>query len=870
MAKGNQQHGADRAGDPGFDRRGLAILALFFLSGACGLVYEVVWMRMLTLVFGATAFATSTILASFFAGLALGSFLFGRLIDRGWQPLKVYAFLEAGVGAFAFLMPLLLAGLDDVYVALDRRYDLAFAQLTLLRFSFSFLVLLVPATFMGGTLPVLVKFFARRRENFGWNVAQLYAVNTFGAVVGTLSAAFFLILLLGLREATWLAGALNLLIAAAALALSRRPGAFAEATASREGLPPQTAGPGEAGYPARIVRLALLTAAVSGFCALALEVLWTRALVFFLDNSTHAFSTVLTAFLLGIAIGSFLIARFVDSRRSLVAWLGATQVLIGLSAILAIPILNHSTPVIQRMAEVSIDALLPWKWMGMRFVTSLSVMLVPTILMGMTFPLVVKVFTRSIAAAGKALGNVYSVNTVAGVAGSLISGFVLIPLAGVQNGIILLAAVNAAMGVVLLLSDPFATARRRWMAALGPGALFVGMAAYHLTAGAAPLTSYYERLESVEVLSYDEGVGSTVKVFRDRSGDKFLSIDGFPVAGTSPGMQDAQKSLAHVPMLLTPVASPKVNIIGFGSGGTSSGILRYGVEKIDCVELVPGVIAAARWFPEMNRGVLGEPEYHLIHGDGRNYALVTGEKYDVISIDATSPKMAGNGSLYTLEFYRLLKERLTGDGLLVQWLPFHLLSDEETRMTARTFQAVFPHTTLWLSPLRHHGVLVGTIKPLQIDVQALRRKLELEATREELEPMLAAGLLDFLSWFVMGEDALAEYVGDGRLNTDDHPYLEFTPAMAFFMARRYQLENLARFQESRESVLPLLTNLGGTDEEQAALAGRVQKRYEATQHAIRGDIFFYLSRRAEAQAEYSLALLADPESREWLNAMRLF
>ncbi|HUU60190.1 MAG TPA: hypothetical protein VMZ50_11655, partial [Phycisphaerae bacterium] len=141
MAKGNQQHAADRAGDPGFDRRRLTILALFFLSGACGLVYEVAWMRMLTLVFGATAFATSTILASFFAGLALGSFLFGRLIDRGWQPLKVYAFLEAGVGAFAFLMPLLLVGLDDVYVALDRRYDLAFGQLTLLRFSFSFLVL---------------------------------------------------------------------------------------------------------------------------------------------------------------------------------------------------------------------------------------------------------------------------------------------------------------------------------------------------------------------------------------------------------------------------------------------------------------------------------------------------------------------------------------------------------------------------------------------------------------------------------------------------------------------------------------------------------------------------------------------------------
>jgi spermidine synthase len=294
------------------------------------------------------------------------------------------------------------------------------------------------------------------------------------------------------------------------------------------------------------------------------------------------------------------------------------------------------------------------------------------------------------------------------------------------------------------------------------------------------------------------------------------------------------------------------------------------VVGIDCVELVPGVLNAAKWFPEMNRGVLREPNYHVIRGDGRNYALVSEESYDVISIDATSPKMAGNGSLYSLEFYKLLRERLTDEGLLVQWLPFHLLSEEETRMTARTFQTVFPHTTLWLSPLRHHGVLVGTIQPLRIDVQEVRRRLALETTQEELAPMQVTELLDFLSWFVMDEDALADYAGETRLNTDDHPYLEFSPAMAFFVAGRFQVQNLARFQESRESVLPLLVNLGETEEERAALVERVEKRYQATQYALRGDIFFYLGRREEAREEYTRAMLADPESQAWLNAMRLF
>jgi spermidine synthase len=522
------------------------------------------------------------------------------------------------------------------------------------------------------------------------------------------------------------------------------------------------------------------------------------------------------------------------------------------------------------MAAVSVDEWLPWKWMGMRFLTSLSVMLGPTVLMGMSFPLAVKVYTRSMARAGTALGNVYSTNTVAGVLGSLLAGFALIPAIGVQRSILLVAALNALVGVVAVLGDPFTPSSTRKGLALGLGSAFALVAGGQLASRAEPLRSFYERMEVVDVLSYEEGVGSTVKVFADVRGDKFVSIDGFPVAGTSAGMQDAQKSLAHVPMLLTPVDSPRVNIIGFGSGGTSSGIHRYGVERIDVVELVPGVLRAARHFPEMNRGILGEPNYHVIQGDGRNHALVSDQTYDVISIDATSPKMAGNGSLYTREFYRLLRERLSADGLLVQWLPFHLLSEEETRMTARTFQAVFPHTTLWLSPLRHHGVLVGTMHPLEIDVGRLRARLEMQTTREELEPMHTRDLLDFLSWFVMGEEALASYVGDARLNTDDHPYLEFTPALAFFTAGRYQVQNLARFHDARESVLPLLTNLGDSGEERAALAERIRRRYQATQHALRGDVFFYLGRRDEARDEYTRALLADPESREWIEAMRLF
>lgn len=843
----------------------LTILFLFFLSGACGLIYEVVWMRMLTLVFGATAFATSTILASFFTGLALGGWFFGRLIDRGRSPLFVYALLEGGISAFAFLMPLLLSLVTWSYVGLARQFDIGYYGINAVRFALAFLVLVLPAILMGGTLPVIVKFFASRPEKLGWHVGQLYSLNTLGAVVGTLSAGFFLILLLGVRESAYLAGAANLLIAVVVFMLDRRTG---EHPAVERAPVVTRAEAGDApAFSRRTVRLALWAIGLSGFCALALEVFWTRALVYFLDNSTHAFTTILTAFLLGIGAGSFIVATFIDRRKMLLGWLGLIQMLIAVSAILAIPIINNTTPVFQRMAGVTVDSALPWKWMGVRFVNSLSVMLVPTMLMGMSFPLATKIYTRELSRVGTALGNVYAINTLGGVLGSVIAGFLLIPLIGVQKGIIVIAAINMATGVALLMAEPALGLRERIAGAVAGGLVFVLGGAACLTGQGMVLSSYYEGLETDEILAYEEGVGATVKVYRDIYGDRLLSINGFPVAGAPLEYQDAQKALAHFPLLLIDAPSPKAAIIGFGAGGTSWSMLQHDVSRVDCIELVPAVPRAAHWFPEVNHGVLDEPRYNLILNDGRNYALVTDEVYDVISIDATSPKMAGNGSLYTLDFYELLVERLSDDGVVVQWIPHHLLSEGEVRMTAKSFLAAFPHATLWFSPLRQNAVLVGTRNELEIDFTALQRKFENEAVRQDLEFVNISNAIDFLSGFLFGEDALVEYVGNVRNNTDNHPYLEFTPALAYFVADFYRVENLADFRNGRETVLPWLVNLGETEEEVAAATDAVQRRFDAVGHSIDGDILLFLGERDRAIVKYNEALQVDPQEKNWLNAI---
>ena len=492
-------------------------------------------------------------------------------------------------------------------------------------------------------------------------------------------------------------------------------------------------------------------------------------------------------------------------------------------------------------------------------------MLVPTVLMGMTFPLVSKIYTRDLRAVGSALGDVYSVNTIGGVLGSVLAGFILIPSLGVQNGIMLIAGINVVLGGVVILSEPLMGYRTKMTMAVGSGLVLIAVGTLYLARGPIPLTSYYEGIEGPEVLSYEEGVGGTVKVYRDQWGEKILSINGFPVAGTSLGMQDAQKALAHLPLLLSNVPSPRVNIVGFGAGGTSWGVVQYNVEVVDCVELVPAVIEAADWFPEINHGVLGGPKYNLIIGDGRNHALVTDKQYDVITVDATSPKMAGNGSLYSLEFYELLDRRLSDEGLVVQWIPFHLLSDREVRMIAKSFITVFPHTTLWFTPLRQYFILLGAKRQLEIDFQSLSRKLAQSDVQRDLELLNVSDPIDVVGWFALGEEALARYAADARTNSDDHPYLEFTPAMAYFVSSVYRVENTVTVRDLRENVFPLLVNVGETDEEIAAVAAKIEKRFEAMHHSITGDMLHFVGMPEQAAVEYGIALRIDPEEKNWLN-----
>lgn len=803
------------------------ILTVFFISGACGLVYQVVWLKMLSVVFGSTTLATTIVLAAFMAGLSIGNYWLGRLADSTVRPLRLYALLELGIGIFAFIMPLILGLLDEVYVFIFQSITPSYFWLSLVRLFLSFAVLLVPTFLMGGTLPVVVRFLFSRYGGLGYQVSQLYFVNTIGAAFGTVLAGFFLIAVLGINQSAYLAGAFNLLIALVFFILD----------ASRAKLPqplkavqPDSAPGVDATYSHDLRLLALWAIGVSGFCSLAYEVLWTRALIYLLDNTAQAFTTMLSAFLIGIALGSFIVSRWIDRSRHLLLALAAAEIMIGLLALLSIPVFgNLGAALGADWGNVYYPTTNQWIWALFRFMRAFIVMLLPTLLMGISLPLAVKIYSGGIKGVAGGVGKSLAVNTLAGVAGSFAAGFVLIPWLGVFKSVLVVAGLNVIIGLALLASIPAWHRRKKVGAGLAAGLSYLVTLAVLISFGGFMFSSPIERENLAGVLYYNEGIGATVKVYQDYFMNKSISIDGFPVAGTIARHVDAQRSLGHLPLLLTQKTNPSIGIIGFGAGGSSWAAMQYDTVDVDCIELLPAVLEAAEFIPEVNHGVMTDPRLDLIFADGRNYMLVTDKTYDIISVDATSPKSSGSGSLYTLEFYQLCQQNLAVDGLMIQWLPYHLLSEEDVKMTARTFQEVFPHATLWFSFQRHYYILVGTQQELVLDFQRISHLMAQPDIQNELAPMGIHDAYDVLSSFIMDEVSLASYSSGSRLNTDNHPYLEYAPSSAYLLIDSSVRQNLSAIAPLRQNVWPYLVNTGTTPSQSQQVELNLINRMMTTQ-----------------------------------------
>ncbi len=761
--------------------RSRAVLGLFFSSGAVGLLYQVVWIRLFVHVFGATVLAVSTVLAAFMGGLALGGLWGGRMAPRLRNPLRAYGLLELGLGLYAGLVPFVLRAIDPLYETVYPGLSGSFWGLSALRFAVSAIILLPPTFLMGATLPVLTAHAERLPLRARQRVAHLYAINTFGAVTGTVGASFVLLPGLGLSRTLVLGVALNLAIAGIALRLARTEEGRVGAAEARD---EDTARPEREG-PAIPRALILTTAGVLGFAALAFEVLWTRALALALGTTTYAFAIVLTVFLLGIAGGSLWAGRLLRDGRRAPAVFTAAPALIGFLALFLLPIFDRLPGLFVGLAARGggtwLEGLLA------KFVLAGLPMLPPTFLSGAAFPLAVGIDRQS-AGPSRSVGDVYASNTLGAIIGSWAAGFVLIPTIGLRTGILFAAALQIFMTCLLLLfrrragrpairGRPILAASGVALAAVAAIAVLPDWNRSALTRGGFAIAVDLRRFgqtqlaeDRKELVFLEEGITSTITV--RRWGDELtMQMNGVTEASNF-GDLGTQVLVGGLGGILH--ANPRdVLVIGLGSGITAAAALRHpGVESVECVEISEAVVHAARLFEEANGGILDDPRCRVIVGDGRNHLGLSGRAYDVIVSQPSNVWNSGIGSLMSSEFFARAADHLKPGGILVSWIQGYSLTPDALRSVMAAVREHLPRCSLWMAGWGDLVIIAGG-EDFAFDAARLLEKGKDPVVAEMLRQIDTPDLVTLFTKNVLAGEHFDRYIAGFPPNTDDNLYLEF-------------------------------------------------------------------------------------------------
>ena len=805
-------------------------LALFGLSGLASLVYEIVWVRQFTLVLGASTYAVTIVLAVFMAGMGIGAWALGKWADRCGENRLVttYALLEAGIGGYALVLPILLHGAERFYAVFYQACQPGVGLANAVRFVLAFLLLVVPTSLMGATLPVLSRYIIRRRTRISVTVSWLYGLNTVGALFGAALAGYVLLPAFGASVSGLIAITVNFIVAISFWAVHR----FTAASPNIESLT-QSSGPvGVSTAVSRrwtpLSRALIVAFAASGFASMLYEVAWTRTLTMILGTTTYSFTTMLVTFLLGIALGSLFFGRLqrLAAPTNLFVWVQCTA---AFSVLLTIPLFEKLP-----LMYLSLHGMIPESWLALqalRFALAALVMIVPTFALGATFPIVSAIFVDDTTLLGRQLGKAYGMNTLGAVLGATLAGLVLIPMIGMQATIVLGAVINALAAVVVCLADSSRSPAHRFVPAIATVAGFVLIVAFLPPWSPLVMNSgvyvyadrYHQMLSRVEaategeidvagrnardlwemamkqydLLYYATGRTATVAVMQRSDGVRFLTIDGKTDASTGGSLDmKTQILLGQLPLLFHPCPD-KVFVVGFGSGMTVGSVLTHDVRVVDCAELSTEVVRASRYFDEVNHSPLDDERMRIIERDARNVLLTGTDQYDVIISQPSNPWIAGQSSLFSLEWYQLVAKRLKNDGLFAQWLPAYYMSPQDLKVVMHTMRMVFPHATVWSSGAMGDVILIAKAgSELKIDCETLQERVLQPTVSADIQRTGHDPLLLPFETFVMNEEELGVFLYSDlkrplRLNTDDHLVTEFSTP-----------KQLARHQMVRKFSIP--------------------------------------------------------------------
>ena len=755
-------------------RHQLAVFLLFFTSGFAGLVYEVLWMKELGLLFGNTAQAAATTLAAFFLGIAGGGLVFGRISKRSSNPLKLYALLEAGVTVSALLYFVLLDLYHATYGFLFDGLHVHGSLFVGTKFLLAIGILLPPAFFMGGTLPVMSQFLVRQHDRLGTTASVLYAVNTTGAALGAFAAGFFLPRWLGFTNAYLVALATTASVALLAWLLAQRLSTGgAQQPSVIETTAPETTNELQSW---QIRTLALF----SGFITLGLEVLWTRMFAQVLQNSVYTFSAILVMFLLALATGAVLARILAGSRWSPLPVLIMLMLIGGL--------LVGASPLLFNMASdglVSFRSDSGWTRYLIDVFTITAIVILPAgILLGAVFPYLLKIGERMRLPPGQTVGDLVAVNTLGAVLGSLAAGFLLLEIFGLWRSLQLMAGAYLLLGLILTLRLP--AYRYAWSGAL---AGCIALLATALDATHLPMVTLDPEKKKEFLVELYEGSGAAVAVVT-RGDSLRIKVNNYYGLGGS-GDHKNEERQSHLPLLIHPDAT-SVFYLGMGTGITAGAALQHpDVERIVVTEILPDVVQATReHFGDWLHGLYEDPRAEVIAEDGRNYLQGTSETFDLVIADLFVPWKAGTGTLYTVEHYTAALERLKPGGIYAQWLPLFQVSRDEFNIIAKTMLEVFPRVTVWRSKFHARFpimLLAGHTNTTPLDFAGIERRIE--TINRDAPPDFSPKAIGVNAVPASAADVLLHYGGnltragdlfaDALVNTDDWPVVEYDAPIAY-------------------------------------------------------------------------------------------
>ncbi len=759
-------------------RISISIFLLILFSGFVALAYQILWIRQLGLIFGNSAHAAAMTLSIFFGGLAVGSWFWGRRTSLLTKPLRTYALLEAGIGMAGLLCLPMLQVYRAIYPAL---YGMVPDEtIWLVRGLLAMLLVFPPAFLMGGTLPVIGTSLIRQRSSFGVTTAAMFGANTLGAAAGVFVFAFIIVPSLGFSLSCIMAITISFGIAAYALLLSRSelaPEAFShkKKPAKKKSSPPDSAGSSRG--------VIVLLAFLSGSNILGLEVLWTRMLAQVHENSVYSFAAVLIVVLACLAAGAWLAtwlaARSINPMRTLMV-----LTILGGLGVAVIPFTFIELTSGLQMLEI------PGSFSVYVFIligTAFAAIGPSCLVLGMIFPFLMKGEERFVRQPGKNIGLLLAVNTIGAIFGSLLCGFLLLEWLGLWRSMQVLAAVYLLLGLFL----PSGRGSLVWLSKTA--ALIVLVLTFTwMDSASLPVTGYNPLSDREEVIETWEASDSTVTVVRDERGEHRIRINSNYSLGSSKAYM-SQIYQTRVPMLAWPDRK-SVFYLGMGTGITAGEALDRRdfdqVERLVVTELSPRVVEAAyKYFggspgrPDLCNGLFKDPRAEIVVADGRNYLLANDETYDMINADLFLPYRSGSGSLYSLEHFQTVYERLNPGGVFVQWLPLYQLSEREFGIITRTLLEVFETVTLWRLDFRPGAdtvALVGHYGGAPLPASFL------DTSREQLEAISGMSEFDLMRimlpinsqtipLFYCGNiSGMREYFADYPLNTDDRSLIEYS------------------------------------------------------------------------------------------------